>query len=298
MSPLEWALLATASAPFAAWLVVSLGCGALAVYVAWCARRDQACPTRHARVLERRHGLVERAAWVPIEGFWQTIAFGCQALQLVRPARPLRLQAAPEATPVLLVAGYLENSGTMWMLGWRLRRRGHLVVHLDLPSTLRRISTNAGWLRARVDEVLAQTGARRVAIVGHSMGGVIGRALVCEDPAAPVACVVSIASPHAGTHLGRLGPGGSARDMTPGSDHVRRFGPERVGGAPVHSVFGLQETIVSPYWSCIVDGGEHVVLDVPAGHTSPLFLGRVADRVDGWLRAAVPAPVGLGSADA
>lgn len=308
-----WLALAAAAAPVAGVLSVGVACAALsALAVAW-GRGDPMDDAQARAFAGRRAGVARRLVWgVAVEGLWQTVAFALQAWRFVFPASLRRLEPAPDATPVLLLGGYLENSGLMALLGWRLRRRGHLCVPLDLPSTLRPIEDNARWLAERVDEVRARTGCARVAIVGHSMGGVIGRALVlagAPSPEAPpaaggaepgtgpdasaragraVAVVVSIASPHRGTRMGRLGLGPSARDMSPGSDFLRRHPPDRRGSAPVHSILGFQENIVSPAWSSVLDpaAGETVVLDAPTGHVSPLFLAETADHVDRWLRAA------------
>lgn len=269
--------------------LVSLGVGCVTVFACFLGRNDARDAIQERAYAERRANILRRGYWLMIEGLLQTVSFLLQGLHLVRRRLPPPPPRAPDATPVVLVAGYLENSGQMYVLGARLRARGFVVLHRDLPSTLHRIETNATWLRDEVSSILAATGASSAAIIGHSMGGVIGRTLVHLHPCAPVNVVVSIASPHRGTHMGRLGFGPSARDMTPGSEHNARYPSPR--GAPchvpVHSVVGFQEDIVSPYWSALLDGeGENVVLDVPVGHVAPLFMPSVADLVERWLDAA------------
>lgn len=277
------------SLPFLAVGLVSLGVGCVTVFACFLGRNDARDAIQERAYAERRAGLFRRCLWLMIEGFFQTISFVLQGLHLVRRRLPPPPPRAPDATPVVLVAGYLENSGQMYVLGARLRARGFVVVHRDLPSTLHRIEKNAAWLREEVSSIIAATGGSSAAIIGHSMGGVIGRTLVHQDPCAPVNVVVSIASPHRGTHMGRLGFGPSARDMVVGSDHCARYPSPRRAPCqiPVHSVVGFQEDIVSPYWSALLDGeGENVVLDVPVGHVAPLFMPSVADQVERWLDAA------------
>jgi pimeloyl-ACP methyl ester carboxylesterase len=290
MSSAQIALLVAMSLPLLVLGLVSLGVGATAVFAGLMGFRDPRDPLQARLTAERRANLLSRAVWIVIEGFWQTIAFVLQGVHLIRRRLPPPPPRCPEATPVILLAGYLENSGLMYVLGTRLRRRGFVVIHRDLPSTLRAIDSNARWLSDEVKAVLASSGAERVAIVAHSMGGVIARTLVHQDPCAPVSVVVSIASPHRGTHMGRLGLGPSARDMTPGSDHCKLYPTPRAPACvapPVHSIVGIQENIVSPYWSSILDGeGENVVLDVPCGHVAPLFMTSVLEQVVTWLDAA------------
>lgn len=289
MTEVQVVALVVAGLPVVAYGLVSAGVGLLTLLACFLGRNDPRDPLQERLHASRRASLVTRALWLAIEGFWQTVSFALQAWHLVRRWRPPPLPRAPGATPVILLAGYLENSGQMYVLGARLRRAGFLVVHRDLPSTLHGIERNARWLLDEIRAVLAATGAEKVAIVAHSMGGVIGRTLVHLDPCAPVTTVVSIASPHRGTRLGRLGVGPSARDMCPGSDHCARYPspPPSPCRVPVHSLVGFQEDIVSPYWSSILEGeGENVVLDVPAGHVAPLFMPSVARQVVAWLEAA------------
>lgn len=298
MSSTQLVALVLFGLPLATFGLVSAGVGLLTLFACWWGRNDPRDAVQEEHHALRRASLLTRGLWLAIEGFWQTVSFFLQGWHVVRRWRPPALPRAPEATPVILLAGYLENSGQMYVLGARLRRAGFLVVHRDLPSTLHSIERNARWLGDEVQRVLEATGAEKAAIVAHSMGGVIGRTLVHLDPSAPVTTVVSIASPHRGTRMGRLGLGPSARDMCPGSEHCARFPSPRPtpGHAPVHSLVGFQEDIVSPYWSSLLDGeGDNVVLDVPAGHVAPLFMPSVARRIVGWLESAgtrrLPGPV-------
>lgn len=285
MTPVQVAALVL-GLPVVTFGLVSAGVGLLTLYAGLVGRHDLHDALRERHCAERRAPLLTRGLWLLIEGFWQSASFLLQGWHLVRRRRPPPLPREPAASPVLLVAGYLENSGQMYVLGARLRRAGFLVVHRDLPSTLHSVERNARWLGDEVRAVLAATGAEKAAIVAHSMGGVIGRTLVHLDPCAPVTAVVSIASPHRGTRMGRLGLGPSARDMCPGSAHCARYPSPRASACdvPVHSLVGFQEDIVSPYWSSLLDGeGDNVVLDVPAGHVAPLFLPSVARQVVRWL---------------
>ena len=56
------------------------------------------------------------------------------------------LRGKQDCTPVLVVPGYTENAGTMWLLGWRLARAGFNPILIDFPSTLHRIESNVDFL--------------------------------------------------------------------------------------------------------------------------------------------------------
>lgn len=295
MEPTEILLLLLAL-PVVMWLCVTAGVAA----TTWLARRwgrDVPMDTFQERLFlphpgQRSLPLTQRLHGLSVEGFWQTVAFGLQSVHMVRRFKspPLDPDGGP---PVILVAGYMENGGQMWLLARRLRGRGYQAVIFDLPSTLRSVGKNAETLGDEIDRVLAASGASRVALIGHSMGGVIMRTYVHGREAPPVAAVISLCSPHRGTRLARLGPGSSARDLAPGSPHLSRLPHSLLGQVPIHTLISTQDNIVSPAWSTVLCEGENVLLDEPVGHVAPLFLRSVEIRVSTWLEAAdfaAPAP--------
>jgi triacylglycerol lipase len=64
------------------------------------------------------------------------------------------------------------------------------------------VDLRAEQLRARVNEVLAETGAHKVHIIGHSMGGLDARHMIVDkEMAERVASLTTIGTPHRGTGL-------------------------------------------------------------------------------------------------
>lgn len=64
------------------------------------------------------------------------------------------------------------------------------------------VELRSGQLKARVDEALAQTGAPRVHIIGHSMGGLDARHMIVDlGMSDKVASLTTIGAPHRGTIL-------------------------------------------------------------------------------------------------
>ena len=83
--------------------------------------------------------------------------------------------------PVLLIPGFMAGDASLYPLGARLRSQGHRIfyagiwMNADCPAkTLQR-------LRKRLLEVGRQTG-RKVAIIGHSLGGIYARELARMEP--------------------------------------------------------------------------------------------------------------------
>src|SRR6185295_8760784 len=93
--------------------------------------------------------------------------------------------------------------------------------------TLGRTAAAARQLGWFIDEVRAATGAAEVDVIGHSMGGMVGRyyvALAGGDGV--VRNLVTIGAPHTGTEVSALGLGHPMHELVLGSPlRRRRCGP-------------------------------------------------------------------------
>jgi triacylglycerol lipase len=123
-------------------------------------------------------------------------------------------------TPVLLVHGIMDNRSVFTVFRRALRRRGFGTVHAVNYSLLTGdVRTAAHELRTHVERLRERTGAERVHIVGHSLGGVIARYFVQRlDGGRVVDTLVTLGSPHAGTYSAYLMPTPLAAQLRPGSD--------------------------------------------------------------------------------
>jgi len=270
---------------------VAITVGAGVAFCAWAERRYRAAlplddaptsgPARaRASPFARARGLV--------------VEIVCQAFALVlRGAHQLRLLPPPRipssGTPVLLLPGYVENAGTMWWLARRLARAGFRTVLIEFPSTTCAIEQNVGYLARRVAEISADSGGSPLAVVAHSMGGVITRTLMLSREDHGVLTLVALGSPFRGTHLARIGArlrfGHCVGQIVPGSTFLERFPPTLPCPVPTLSLIAPQENIVSPLWSAAIAGAHMRVLAEPYGHEAPLFVSSVADDVAAWLLA-------------
>jgi pimeloyl-ACP methyl ester carboxylesterase len=118
--------------------------------------------------------------------------------------------------PILLVHGY-GATGSMWT---PLRRAlaeagfGHIVSVNYNSFTTDPVAVSAE-LTHQALRALAATGAPRVHLIGHSLGGLIVRCALVASGAlsSQTASAVTIASPHRGAYLARIAPGRCARIM-------------------------------------------------------------------------------------
>ena len=100
-------------------------------------------------------------------------------------------RSPPGALPVLLVHGYLCNRGLWWWLRRGLRARHFEVATINLEPPFASIDHFVGQLRARIEALVAETGAPKVVLVTHSMGGLVARAYLQHHGAARVGKLVT-----------------------------------------------------------------------------------------------------------
>ena len=123
------------------------------------------------------------------------------------------------AMPVVLIHGYVHNRSAFLMMSRALKRAGFGWVHgLNYNPIRHGIGELAGMLATEIERVLEASGAEKVAVIGHSMGGIVARhyvqALGGEDT---VDTVITLGAPHRGSYSAYLGIGPAAVEMRPGS---------------------------------------------------------------------------------
>jgi hypothetical protein len=126
-------------------------------------------------------------------------------------------------TPILLVHGLVDNRSIFTLLRRALQRRGFgRVLTLNYSPFTQDVRTAAARLERLVERTCEQTGYERVHVVGHSLGGLVARYYVQRMGGdARVHTLVTLGSPHAGTHAAYLLPQRLVRQLRPGSDLMR-----------------------------------------------------------------------------
>jgi triacylglycerol lipase len=127
-------------------------------------------------------------------------------------------------TPVLLVHGIVDNRSIFLHLARVLRRRGHGTVQAVNYSPMTAFTGDvreaARALGEHVERLCAVSGADRVHVIGHSLGGLIARYYVQRlGGDARVDTLVTLGSPHRGSLIAHLLPPTQVpRQLQPGSD--------------------------------------------------------------------------------
>jgi pimeloyl-ACP methyl ester carboxylesterase len=206
------------------------------------------------------------------------------ALSAARPAGffPLPGSRQQGPRPIVMLHGYAMNRANFVPLAYRLARVGLGPIVGFEYWTLGRVAAGARQLAWFIEEVLAVTGSPQVDIIGHSMGGVVGRyyvQLLGGDGA--VANLVTIGSPHVGTEFSELGIGHPARELLVGSTLVQRLAlapPPQ--DTRVTMIFSHADALVpaSTQEALQIPRAERIVYD-DLGHVALLGSRRVAKDI-------------------
>ncbi|AVR96198.1 esterase/lipase family protein [Pseudoduganella armeniaca] len=202
------------------------------------------------------------------------------------------LAAGGAALPVLLIHGYGANGGYWHALRRLLRAQGISHDAVDLEPVTGAIDDYADQVEAGVRRLLAATGAARVVIVAHSMGGLVTRAWLRRHGAAAearVARVITLGTPHFGTALAALGIGANAAQMRRGAPWLAQLDrDDRERRALFTSIWTWHDNIIAPQVSCQLPGARNVALG-GIGHVAlgshPQVLRTILDEI---LTASTP----------
>ena len=196
---------------------------------------------------------------------------------------PDRLRPSVERPPLLLVHGYGCSRAAWWWLRQRLDARGWVVATINLEPIYTDIEHYVEPLAQRIDEVLAATGAARLILIGHSMGGLVVRAYMRRYGAEKIARIVTLGTPYGGSALARIGFGANGRQMVPGNNWLTRLAEEALR-VETTTIFSPHDNYVMPQMNLLLPGAKRCALD-GLGHLAMLYSPRVAvalvDVLDG-----------------
>ncbi|MDB5962925.1 MAG: hypothetical protein JWP59_4219, partial [Massilia sp.] len=183
----------------------------------------------------------------------------------------------PPVPPVLLLHGYGCNSGYWIQLARRLGDARISYATVDLEPVTGAIDDYIAQVEDAVQALLHGSGAGRIAIVAHSMGGLVARAWLRQYGSARLARLITLGSPHHGTVLANFGVGANALQMRrsragEASAWLRALDAAESAStrALITSIYSHQDNIVAPQTSSCLQGARQIAVK-GVGHVA---LGR------------------------
>jgi len=175
-------------------------------------------------VVDRRP--VARLGLVALTGVWARETW--RSFKVFNVDQPWRAGFAevivhdPLRPAVLFIHGYMCNRATWrpWLIDHGLARRWNCAT-VNLEPVFGGVDHYQPTIHAAVERLLAGSGAERVTLVCHSMGGLAARSFLRVHGHRAVARVVTIDTPHHGTLFARLGHGENSRQMQLACNYVR-----------------------------------------------------------------------------
>jgi hypothetical protein len=186
------------------------------------------------------------------------------------------------ARPVLLVHGLGATDSCWFAVGRALKGRGMTVDAINYRPFGTSVEQIAGGLAVRVVDLLAKTGADKVHLIGHSLGGlVIAQALADGHLAGQVDSVVTIGTPFRGSPWAYLWPFGTMiRTLRDGSPLLRRLAETPVpDGVRWIAVSSTLDVIVPGHRSVPSYEGVRSVTVDDAGHSGMLLSRQVVNLI-------------------
>ena len=188
-----------------------------------------------------------------------------------------RLKPGNDRPPLLLIHGYGCSRGAWWWLRRRLEATGWTVATISLEPIYASIDHYIDPLARRIDAVLKQTGAPQLILVGHSMGGLLGRAYCKRHGVQRVACLITLGTPHAGSELARLGMGENARQMIPGSPWLKALAHQTTLPETI-VIYSRHDNYVLPASNQELPGAINKPINA-LGHLAMLFSPRIGNAL-------------------
>lgn len=172
------------------------------------------------------------------------------------PAADAGCATAAPPLPVLLVHGYISNHRVWDDVACALRQAGHPVLAIDLEPLFVSIDDYAGLIDKAAADLLAASGARQLALVGHSMGGLAIRAWLRAHGSEKVVSVITLGSPHQGTRIASTSPTPNGAQMIWRSPWVQALAHSETPATRrlMHIALTQHDNVVYPQHEQVLDG--------------------------------------------
>ncbi len=218
----------------------------------------------------------------------EAIFFNRSVLDIIRRPVPAARIPATGTRPLLLIHGVACN-GAVWT-HWigKLGAAGFAPIRaIDLEPVFADIDVHAARVAGELLTLQQHAGGARVAIVAHSMGGLVARAAFGRVGPTVVSRMVTIGSPHHGTRLARLFHCTPLRQMRRDSAWLESLNATRQPGpaGSLTNIYSREDNLIVPGLSAALPGARQIEIR-GWGHLGLLASKSVADHAIAALAAS------------
>ncbi len=188
-----------------------------------------------------------------------TLLAGCDGTGTLFPGAARREIVVPERHPIIFVHGW-NSSGTVWnTMKTRFQADGWTAAQLHSWSynTSQSNATTAKQIATKVDSILAATGATRVDVISHSMGGLSSRYYAKSlGGDVKIDAWVSLGGPNHGTTTAYGCAQTACVEMRPGSTFLKALNAtDETPGAPRYATWwSACDLVIDPDNSVLLVG--------------------------------------------
>ena len=199
---------------------------------------------------------------------------------------PTRHDADFVRLPVLLVHGFICNHRVWDEVIAALRQRGHPALAIDLEPLFTSIDDYASQIEAAVQSLRSSSGHDKVALIGHSMGGLVIRAWMRAYGTQHVGGVITLGSPHHGSLLAAWSTTPNGRQMRWQSDWLTTLAAQETPETRslIHVALSDADNIVYPQRQQTLEGSTLTEF-AGLGHLELCLRSEVISWLCGQLRA-------------
>jgi pimeloyl-ACP methyl ester carboxylesterase len=186
-------------------------------------------------------------------------------------AAPLAVPHAPRAKrwPLLMIHGFVCNRGFWVPAAQQLIAQGYTVDAITLEPAFGSIDDYPVLIADAIAALKVKSGAERVVLVCHSMGGLAARAYLRDYGTAHVAHVITVGTPHHGTALAKFALSQNAAQMRCNGPWLRALEATEPADAFAQftTLYSRIDNIVAPARTAVLPGAKEVELN-DVGHVA------------------------------